>query len=369
MYPLSSKAAQALVQSHGMDVRATAYGSFGTLEIPISGGGAKSDAKSQVRRTASTSTNLSLWPRDPKSVLRPTGTEIQIDYGIVLPGGRKEWIPVIRGLLTDATRARPIPNAGSFPLKLVDRAKRVAEDRFTAPTQTVAGALTVVEIRRLIQETLGTGVQVIDKTGSVHVAPVLDIERERWADGVERLADSIAAEVFFDPEGNAIIRPQPQITDQYVWRIASGAGGNLLSKEDSLSRESVYNGVVVVGERTDGTPPVTATVWDTDPTSPTYYLGPFGRKPRFYSNPQLTTVPQCQAAGAAMLARVKGLNSKVKFTSLVNPALEAGDVVLLDDITDGVVPELHILDVVEVPFGPKEAQQMESRAIDLPAES
>lgn len=369
MWPLSAPAALALVQSHGMDVRATAYGSFGTLQIPISGGSVKSDAKSQVRRTASTSTNLSLWGRDPKAVLRPTGTEIQIDYGIVLPGNRKEWIPLIRGMLTDATRARPIPTTGSFPIKLVDRSKRVAEDRFIAPVQTIAGALTVVEIRRLIQDSLGVGVPVVDKTGSVHVAPVLDIERERWADGVERLADSIAAEVFFDPEGTGIIRPQPQITDQYVWRIASGQGGTLLTKEDSLSRESVYNGVVVSGERVDGTPPVTATVWDTDPNSPTYYLGTFGRKPRFYANPQLTSVPQCQAAGAALLARVKGLNSKVKFTSMVNPALEAGDVVLLDDVADGVVPELHILDMVEVPLSPADAQQMESRALDLPTES
>ena len=46
MWPLTTRAAQALVQSHGMTVRATAYGTFGTLEIPISGGEVKSDAKS-----------------------------------------------------------------------------------------------------------------------------------------------------------------------------------------------------------------------------------------------------------------------------------------------------------------------------------
>lgn len=368
MWPLTSKAAQALVQSHGMTVRATAYGSFGTLEIPISGGEVTSDAKSQTRRTASTSTNLSLWPRDPRGVLAPTGTEIQIDYGILLPGGTTEWIPLIRGLLTEASRQRPIPTSGSFPLKLMDRSKRVAEDRFPAPVQTVAGALTVVEIRRLIQETLGVSVPVVDRSGSAHVAPVLDIERERWADGVEKLADSIAAEVFFDPQGNGVIRAQPQITDPYVWRIASGPGGTLLSKDDSLSREGIYNGVVVSGERVDGTLAVMATVWDTDPASPTYYLGAFGKKPRFYSSPQLTTVPQCQAAGAALLARVRGLNSKVRFTAIVNPALEAGDVVLLDDVDDGV-SELHIIDAVTVPLSPAEAQPMETRSLDVPTES
>lgn len=368
MWTLSSRAAQALLQSRGMSVRATAYGQFGTMEIPISGGSVKSDAKSQVRRTASTSTNLSLWSRDPKAVLRPTGTEIQIDYGIVFPDVT-EWVPLIRGLLSSTTRQRPIPANGEFPLALVDRSARVAEDRLPGPVQTVSGALTVTEIRRLIQDTLGTSVAVVDRTGSAQVAPVLDIERERWADGVEKLADSIAAECFFDPQGVGVIRPQPQLTDAYVWRIASGAGGTLLSKEDNLSRESIYNGVVVTGERVDGTVPVTATVWDTDPNSPTYYLGAFGRKPRFYSNPQLTTVAQCQAAGAALLARVRGINNGTKITAMVNPALEAGDVILLDDAADGAAKELHILDTVEVPLSPTAAQQLETRSLNLPAET
>jgi hypothetical protein len=368
VWPLSAKAQLALVQSHRIKLRATAYGSFGTLEFPISGGGMTCDSKSQVRRTAQTTTNLGLWPRNPRAVLAPLGTEIQVDYGIVLPGGVIEWVPQIRGLLTEATRQRPIGTAGSFPLKLVDRAARVAEDRLTAPSQTVSGALTVVEIRRLIQETLGTGVTVTDRTGSVQVAPILDIERERWADGVEKLADSIAAECYFDPQGNAVIRAQPQITDTPVWTVSSGPGGIMLSKEDTLTRELVYNGVVVFGERADGTAPVTATVWDTDPTSPTYYLGQFGKKPRFYSNPQLTTVLQCQAAGAALLARVKGLNAKVKLTAVVNPALESGDVVRARDIDDGSV-QAHILDTVTVPWSAQESQPIESRGMDLPAES
>lgn len=368
MWPLSAKAQLALAQSHRIKLRATAYGSFGTLEFPIYGGGMTCDSKSQVRRTAATTTNLANWPRDPRGVLAPLGTEIQVDYGIVLPGGVVEWVPQIRGLLTEATRQRPISSNGSFPIKIVDRAARVAEDRLVAPAQTVSGAQTVVEIRRLIQETLGIGVPVVDRTGSTQVAPILDIERERWAEGVEKLADSIGAEVFFDPQGNGVIRPQPQITDTPVWTVSSGPGGIMLSKEDVLTRELVYNGVVVTGERADGTAPVTATVWDTDPTSPTYYLGPFGKKPRFYANPQLTTVPQCQAAGAALLARVKGLNAKTKLTAVVNPALESGDVVLGRDRADKTI-QAHILDTVTVPWVVQESQPIESRAVDLPSET
>jgi hypothetical protein len=363
VWPLTTPAQRALAQSHSITVRATAYGIFGTQEIPVGGGQVVSDAGSQVRRTATLETSLALWPVDPRSIIQVTGTEIQVDYGIVIPGvAEPEWVPLIRGLLSKASRTRPIPTSGTLPLQLVDRAAKVAQDKFLAPAQTVSSALTTAEIRRLIQESLGVDVPVVDRTGSTKVAPVLEIEKERWADGVERLSDSIGAEVFFDPQGSGVIRYQPTLSDAPVWVVASGSGGALVERGDELDREGVYNGVVVTGERTDGTAPVTATVWDTDPTSPTYYLGPFGRKPRSYSSPLLTTVAQCQAAGAAILARYKGANAKVSISMIVNPALEAGDVITLRD--EGA-SQLHIIDKVTVPLSPAGAQPLETRSLDL----
>jgi len=362
VWTLSTPAKLALAQSHGMDVRATAYGPFGTREIPVGGGSVTSDAGSQVRRTATLTTDLSLWSVDPRSVLAVTGAEVLVEYGIVLPGGRVEWVPLIRGLVVKSGRERPYPTSGTMPIELADRSLRVAEDRFTAPAQTTSGATVVAEIRRLIQETWGTSVPVVDYTGSTQIAPRLDIEQERWADGVEKLADSIGAEVFADPTGSFVIRPQPTLTDPPVWTIASGERGILVSRSDTQSREPAYSGVVARGERTDGTAPVQAVVWDTDPNSPTYYLGPFGRKPKFYSSPLLTTVAQCQTAAAAILARSRGGESLPAISAIVNPALEAGDVVPLRD--EGR-EQLLILDKVVVPLAPREAQPLQARALDL----
>lgn len=363
MWPLSIPAQQTLMQSHAITIRAIAYGQFGTQEIPVSGGQVVSDAGSQVRRTATLNTSLSLWPVDPRSIIQVTGTEIQVDFGIVIPGvAEPEWVPLIRGLVSRAARTRPIPSAGTLPLQLVDRSAKVAQDRFTVPAQTVSGALTVTEIRRLIQESLGLGVAVVDYTGSAKVAPVLDIEQERWADGVEKLADSLGAEVFFDPLGTGVIRYQPTLADPVVWVVSSGAGGILVERGDELDREAVVNGAPVRGERTDGTAPVMATVWDTDPASPTYYLGPLGRKPMpVYSSPLLTTVAQCEAVSAARLARRKGSHAKVTMSEITNPALEAGDVVALRD--EGVVVP-HIIDKVTVPFSPGAAQPLDTRSMD-----
>lgn len=373
MWPISGPAQTALTQSHSINLRAHAYGPYGELEIPIgSAGSVTCDPGSQVRRQASITTDVGLWDLDPRSVLSIAGTEIQVHFGIVLPGrssvpvaDRTEWIPLIRGVLAKSARERPIPTDGSMPLTLYDRALRVAEDRLTAPTQTLSGALATSEIRRLIQRTY-PGVVVTDRTGSTTIAPVLDIERDVWADGIEKLADSIGAEVFADPLGEFVIRPQPAPTDNPVWVVASGERGILVGRSDEQSREPVYNGVVARGERTDGTAPVSAVVWDTDPTSPTYYAGTFGRKPRFYSSPLLTTVAQCQTAATALLNRTRGAQATVTLRAIVNPALDSGDVITAID--EGL-RQTHMLGKVTVPFAPNSDQPLETRSLDLPTET
>ncbi|GGM75470.1 hypothetical protein GCM10012275_52680 [Longimycelium tulufanense] len=367
MWPLPTRAQQVLVQSHAVTARATAYGPYGTMELPVAGGQVTADARSQVRRTAILETDPRLWPRDPRGVLAPYGTEIQVDYGIVLLGGTVEWVPLIRGRLAESSRQRPVPRSGTLSLELEDRSATVAEDRLTAPTQTLSGALVTDEIRRLIQDSLGASVAVVDQTGSTRVASVMEIERERWADGVEKLADAIGAEVFFDPQGVGVIRPQPTLNDPVVWVISTGETGILVSSTETMTREGVYNGVTASGQRSDGTPPVSATVWDDDPGSPTYYQGPFGRKVRFYSSPQLTTTAHCQTTAAALLARVRGGNAQVTLSEITNPALEPGDVILLRDLQAATV-QAHILDRVVTPLSPREAQTLENRSLDLPPE-
>lgn len=365
----SARAASVVGGSHSVQVRATAYGAtIGSLSgLPISGGVVTVDATSQVRRTATiVIADPTLWPRHPTDVLSPFGSELLVEYGVVIPRVGTEWIPLIRGVISDAGRQRPYTSVdGSVTLSLVDRSARVHEDRLDAPAQTVSGATTVAEITRLIQETLPTAV-VTDETSSSQVASVLEIERERWRDGVEKLADSLGAEVFADPSGDFVIRFQPTLSDVPVWEIRSGDGGTLVRKQEALTRERVYNRVIAVGQRTDGTPPVRSAVSDTDTTSPTYYGGPFGKKPRFYSSPLLTTTGQCTTAATALLERAKGIQASVSLDTIVNPALDAGDVIRVYD--EGVW-QTHIVDKLTIPLAVGTPQSITTRSVDLEAES
>jgi hypothetical protein len=317
-----------------------------------------------VRRTATLQADPSFWPSRPSDLLAPYGSEAVIEYGIVLTSGAIEWVPLGRFSLDETSRTRPVSGSADVTVALVDRSARVAEDRFDSPTQTVASATCVAEIRRLIQETLGVGVTVTDLTGSTQVAPQMEMDKERWADGVEKLADAIGAEVFFDRLGQGVIRLQPTLADAPVWTITTGpTDSNLLSAKEKLSRAGVYNRVVASGQRTDGTAPVFAGVSDINPNSPTLYGGAFGKRPRFYSSPLLTTVPQCTAAATALLERVRGLGVQIEMEQLVNPALDAGDVIQL---VQGGVVTTHIVDQVSIPLTPDGSQSLGTRSSDLP---
>lgn len=363
--PPSARAERALQRSHAVKVRGTAFGADGSVldNLPISDGEVVVDATSQVRRTARIHiANPRLWPASPLDVLAPFGSQLSVEYGIVLSRTEIEWIPLIRGVISDADRERAaVSGDGTVTLTLSDKSSLVAEDRFDAPTQTVSGATAVAEITRLIQQTL-PGVAVVDLTGSSQVASMLEIERERWADGIEKLADSIGAEVFADPVGGFIIRNQPLITGTATWTISSGQRGILVSKREKLTRERVYNRVIATGERTDGTAPVRSAVSDTDPDSPTFYGGTFGKKPRFYSSPLLTTIDQCTATATAMLQRAKGIQASVELQAICNPTLEAGDVIT---VVDEGRSQSHIIDRVTIPLRVGNAQSISTRSLDL----
>jgi hypothetical protein len=360
-------AQEALRTSHVVGYRVTAYTPLGVLrDLPFSDGSVTYDSGSQVRRSASlTIGDPTLWPADPVGVLSPVGTELAVEYGIEVPGLPTVWVPLIRGPVQLAKRSRPHTTT-AIPVDVADRSSWIAEDRFDVPVQTVTGATAVAEITRLITESR-PGTTVRDLTGSTQIAAQLDIDRERWADGIEALADSIGAEVYADREGGFVIAPTPTFTAAVpVWTINAGESGNLLKIDEEVSRERVYNAVVASGERTDGTVPTYAKVVDDVAGSPTQYGGTFGKRPFFFTSSLLTTTEQCTAAAAARLERVRGLHGKVTVEAVTNPLLDAGDLIAVIP-REGGPAQVHIVDKVDIPLDPTVAQKIETRTLDATA--
>jgi hypothetical protein len=116
-----------------------------------------------------------------------------------------------------------------------------------------------------------------------------------------------------------------------------------------MTADKVYNAVMARGENTEANiAPVSVLVVDNDSGSPTYWSGPFGRRPLFYSSSVLTTTAACTAAATLLLRSATAPNASADISSLPNPALEVGDVLRVV-YPDGS-KELHQIASFSVPL-------------------
>lgn len=202
----------------------------------------------------------------------------------------------------------------------------IADDRFTAPYKASGTAVTAVTA--LIQRSI-PGATVISTAADAAIGPrTWDIEADPWA-AVTEIAAAIGAEVCADADGTFVIAEFPDILAvEPVWTIAAGEGGAYISAARGMKADGVYNGVLARGENTEtNATPVSSLIVDTDPGSPTYWSGPYGRRPMFYSSSTLTTTGACTAAATLKLRAAQAPNAQADISSLPNPALEPGDVI------------------------------------------
>lgn len=365
MYPVSQAFLDTITASHRIAVRATAY--LGGAVVPggedllVAEGSVRVDGKSKVRRQAE---GLRFVTRDGKTstlraVLEPPGTELQIWRGVTHPSGTDELAPLGRFRVGEVSDSLAVP--GTVVVTGADRSSQVAADRFLAPRAGDTTKTIPAQIAALIQESV-PGVTVTDHSGSAQmVAAGVVWERERW-DAIEELANSIGCVVFADPEGSFVIEPQTDPAAPADWTVLTGEGGVLLDGDRRTTLDGVYNVVVATSSPTDGTAPSYGYAEDTNAASPTRVSGPMGRVPRFYSSPLLATDAQALSAAQSILARAIGRRGSLDVTSLVNPALDAGDridVVLPDGST-----RRHVVDSFAVPLSPTGSMTLATRTTD-----
>lgn len=329
MYPApSSRFLAALNYSHTVATEVQLLLTDGTTQtLDHTGGTVTVDRGQAIRRTCSVAlADTSLIPRTAADRLSVYGARLRILRGIRYPDASVEIAPLGVFRIDDVSGdvdVGPVTINGSG-LEAI-----VIDDVFTTPTTVQSAATTAVGgITSLIQAVL-PGAVVINRAVDATVGTMSwDQQAGRW-DACQTLATAIGAEVYADAAGQFIIAPLPDLTGaSVVWEVAAGEGGALVSADRGMSRGGVFNSVTAFGENiTDNAPPVSATIEDTDPTSPTYVNGPFGRVPTFYSSATLTTTALCTAAAAQLLKTSLKPNASADITSLPNPLLEPGDVI------------------------------------------
>jgi hypothetical protein len=181
-----------------------------------------------------------------------------------------------------------------------------------------------------------------------------------WQD-VQDLGTAIGYEAFFDPNGTLRFKAiaDPALTPS-VWTVSDAANPVMVSYTRSISDSTTYNYVVCSGESTSNTVPVYAVAFDNDPSSPTYYLGPYNVVTTTFISAMITTTAQAQQAADALLLVVKGASETVQITMVPNPALEPGDVITVTRTFNGqkIIQGTFLINSISTPLAQSQAQTL-----------
>lgn len=348
MYPVTDRFLATIAESHTPVTEVVLFRTNGTVEtIEHTGGAVPVDRGSQARRTCTvTCADVSLIPRTPTDTLAVYGATLRVSRGVQYSDGTCELVPlgVFRVDAVDGDVDEGPVTINGKSLESV-----VAADKFTEPYR--ASGLAVGAITALIQRSIPTAVVVSTAADAAIGARTFDIEDDPW-EAITEIAATIGAEVYCDADGIFTIAELPDLLAATpAWTVAAGEGGVYVAASRGMSVDGMFNAVHARGEHTEtDAPPVSALVVDNDPGSPTYWSGPFGRRPTFHSSATLLTEAQCISAATLLLRSAQAPNASADISSLPNPALEPGDVIRVV-YPDGT-KELHQVQAFTVPLEP-----------------
>lgn len=350
--PVSNAFLAALTGSHQLSFRATVLDTFqtgvsptGGVDVPVLGGSVTHDGSAALRSSLDlTTTGFRQWPRRVTDSYAPYGNEIYIEVGV--RHREVEWVGLGYHRIREPDQ-QTVPD-GPIRLECDDRMAAIVDARLLAPRQFTAGTTLGAVVSALVTEVYPSAViEWDDATDTVALARKIVAEEDRYQ-FLKDLVESHSKIFYFDHRGVLTIRSLPDPT-MPVYDIRHGRGGVLVSASRRLTRDGVYNAVVATGEGGDTTTPVRGTATDNNPDSPTYYLGRFGKVPRFFSSPLLATNAQAAAAAATLLRRQLGLPYVVKFGAVTNAALEPYDPVTVH-YGPNDAPETHVLERLTIPL-------------------
>lgn len=321
------------------------------------------DSRRNITRTATLelAATSTLTAAQVYDLVMTPGTEIAIKRGLQLANGAVEYVPL--GVFSTDTASISRSTNGTVKWSGSDRAKKISRARFVDPYQITAGVTLAAAGAALLQSrwaqvqtnfanvTATVGAQAIFEAGE---------NSDPWAQARKLFAD-YGYDLNFDGNGvaRAVLIPDPSSTTA-VFDFGSADTNLVLEAETSGSFEKVYNGVVATGEGTSVVTPLRGEAWDTVVTSPTYYLGNYGKVPLFYSSPQLTTAAIAQATASALLSKLKGQVEDFAWSTIVNPALEPYDLV---STTVKGVTRIVMIDQLTIPLKAQETMTATARRI------
>lgn len=330
-----------------------------TFRLTATDGSVNIDRTADIRRRCTVSCvdpDGTITPVNAESILTPFGTELRLYRGVrytsgVLAGA-EEVVPLGVFRLSKAQVKDSVGGSTDISLEAYDLSRTVRRDKFTDVYTVATGTNIITAIKAIIGRTFSDLQFDTFASTVVSTAPlVFDADSDPWV-AVTQLATSIGCEVWFT--GTGVLRVAPPVDIDHlpapVFTYVEGAGCTMLDLDVVFTDEPGFNGVVLTAQAAGSAdPPIRSVVWDSEPSSPTYHLGPYGEVPMFVTNSTVTKQADADAAAAAALNQVLGFSSQLNLTAMVNPALDANDVIQVTRARSGVNAK-YALDAVSIPL-------------------
>lgn len=360
MQPVTSRFLKEIQGSHTVYsyVVATSPNNQSRPLAVTSGSSVTVDGTAQIRRYATI--NLVDPTGDIEDILAIPGTEIRPYRGVKYSDGTTEVCPL--GVLRISTVQLVDSIGGSriIQVQAYDRSRTVIRDQFTVPYIVPSGTNIIDAIQAILGRTFDDLEYDSISTTLVTTAPKMyDAQSDPWKACVE-LAQSIGCDIYFDPIGHVTIAPPVDIDSLPApdFSYVEGSGCTMLDIQKTYTDEPGFNGVVLVGESVgDEVPPVMSLQWDTEPTSPTYHLGPYGEVPYFIQDSNIKTQTDADNAALAILKGLLGFSVQLVIDSIFNPALDAGDIVKVVRARSNI-NDLYVIDGISQPLSAADKAQV-----------
>lgn len=360
MYPVSARWRAAISRSHRVvsrvELRAGDVVVADSSRLRVLSGSVKFDQAAAVRRTCEVQIQA---PEDlvptfvRRTALDPFGHELRlwrgIDYRLTSGTAGPEYVPL--GVFRVEVTAVTDGPAGDSVVTLsgYDRSDAISRSTYERPYAIPSGTNLADAIAAIVADrsSLPTTPQMIlaavTETTPLHL---LEEGADPWTDGVQQLAIAAGCEAYFDVTGTFVLRPEPQVLEPAAVTLAEGDDCTILE----LDREYTpgFNGVIVTGESSFAGP-TRGEAFDLNPSSPTYWYGTYGRRPKWETHPLAITSPIAARIARTRLLQESGAGEVVTLRMIPDASLSEGDVVHLRRERSGL-DDLLMLQSGEIPL-------------------
>ena len=383
MYPVSQRFLDSLDGSHEMVARARILEGSRQFsldpvgqEVPILDGDVKISRTADVKRTLSLTIPGEYW-----DLVQPYGNEVFVERGIDFGDGTQEYVPLGYFRIQDVEQDRA--PRGPITLDGRDRNAQLLDHRRPYPIALPSGATHRQVFQALLNaQLIGGDLFAYLPWGSGGFSVTLPITwtgynpdtvtlngTQVWEQSayefLAKLAESLESVLVFVEDGSleVALRDAP-LTEDPVWTVRAGEGGNLLRTGRKVTRDGVYNSVTAYGS--DPAAPTGYQIANNASGGPLQWNGLFGHVMRYYASPLLRTGAQATAAAGTVLGRYSALPLSSEIEVVPNPALRPNDLVRLEPI--GMDPVVRQVDTVTIPLvnGPTSTLDMITEGAYVP---